>query len=65
MLNICRFDVEPGDHLLTLCISSAQATEKYHLRLTVQKDDLCIVNIFNIHPGVTSIQIPKHFGEAL
>lgn len=69
-IDLARFDVDPGTHTLKLQIGEGafKSTDSYSLDLAPH--DLCIVHIFNIHPGVKTILIPKrytieHQGESL
>lgn len=69
-LDIVRFDLPPGRHLVTVRINHHFVppwSSSYEIML--KEEDLCVINIFNIHPGVCTVQIPKHFlisrGESL
>lgn len=62
VLDLARFDVSAGTHQMTIqvrdCFGRFQ-TVQTDLKLPV--NGLCIVNIFNIHPGNTEVLIPKRF----
>lgn len=57
-LDIARFDTSPGEHSLNI---SVDGTLNKTFRLSLKSDDLCVINIFNLHPGITQILIPQHF----
>lgn len=57
-IDLARFDLAPGLHTLTLD-PAPPFLNTYALNL--KPGDLCVINVFNIHPGVISVQIPQHF----
>lgn len=65
-IEMARFDVQPGCHTATFnsapmgpsCLAGT-----FTARLNLKKGDLCVINIFNIHPGVTRVLIPQRFQE--
>lgn len=57
-IDLARFDLEPGCHTFSMeC--APPFLNKYSLQL--KAGDLCIINIFHIHPGVVAVQVPQHF----
>lgn len=61
-IDLARFDLPPGRHTLTLRINNQfipPFVAYYDLHL--KPEDLCVINIFNIHPGVHTVHIPKRF----
>lgn len=61
-IDLNRFDVEPGLHYLDIKVASpAGLSYSARYELNLRQDDLCVVNIFNIYPGQTLVQIPKRF----
>lgn len=61
-IDMVRFDLAPGQHTLKVRIANQIVppfTCYYELKLP--PESLCVINIFNIHPGVSTIQIPKQF----
>lgn len=61
-IDIARYDVESGDQELKIVVDCARCplyAGSYHLRL--KPHDLCIINIFNVHPCVTHVLIPEQF----
>lgn len=69
-IDLTRFDLPPGRHVVTLRVAN-QFLPPFvsHHELNLKSEDLCVIHIFNIHPGISTIQIPKHFlisrGESL
>lgn len=59
-IDLARFSLPPGRH----CVSIA-TTENFlsgqMLEIELNANDLCIVNIFALHPGITTIVVPKKF----
>lgn len=55
-IDIARIDVAPGDHSIEI-----QSCRSERHRIHLQKGDLCVINIFNLHPGITKILIPERF----
>lgn len=60
-IDVARFDVEPGRHQLNLQIYENQNPEIKTVNLTLAPHDLCIIHIFNIHPGVRQVLIPFRY----
>ncbi|MDF2577286.1 MAG: hypothetical protein K0S74_770 [Chlamydiales bacterium] len=59
-LDLAKFDLEPG--IYPIQISSSQYKEKQNLKL--EAGDFCLINIFNIMPGITTVHIPTQFKTA-
>lgn len=59
-IDMARFDLSPGKHTLSISVEGAS---NQSFPLSLQSDDLCVINIFNLHPGITKILIPQHFFE--
>jgi uncharacterized protein len=58
-LDLIRYDIPPGEHTLHLKVHwgiVAPFIEEYPLKL--EPCDLCVINVFNIHPRIVSVQIP-------
>ncbi len=56
-LDLARIDTEPGRQELTILIGS----QSYPLTLDLKPRDLCLIHIFNIHPGITTLLVPDRF----
>ena len=61
LIDMNRFDVAAGQHHLTIQVGPYGFEQLQHFTLNLKPDDLCVINIFNIHPGITTIQIPQRF----
>jgi len=59
-IDLARFNVQPGLYPLHIQISST-STENHTRWLNLKPGDLCVINLFNIHPHITLIHIPKQF----
>ncbi len=57
LIELSRFELTPGAH--SLALRTGGSSKKALLNL--KEGDLCIVHIFNLHPGISIIQIPKQF----
>jgi uncharacterized protein len=57
-IDLGRYEVPQGDHRLIIQTSAGQS---FTSTLALNSGDLCVINIFNIQPGVTQIQIPQRF----
>ena len=61
-IDVARFDIPAGNHTLHVLTScGATTTFAGEKQLKLKENDLCVVNIFNIHPGVVSIQVPDYY----
>jgi uncharacterized protein len=63
IIDLTRFDVESGEHELNLELPSLSPYSQNNgaYKLILKPNDLCIVHIFNTHPGVTQVLIPQRF----
>lgn len=60
-IDITRYSVPPGEHTLHLQIQWGVTLPLFHeCALKLAPRDFCVINIFNIHPGIVSVQIPDH-----
>lgn len=63
-IEMTRYDVPPGIHSLNCTVQLPDKTcGTFASRLSLKPHDLCIIHIFNIHPGVTRVLIPQRFQE--
>lgn len=60
-IDMTRFDVEPGTHTINIEIFTGGLSKQLSYPLELKPNDLCIINIFNIHPGVTKVLIPRKY----
>lgn len=61
-IDAVRFDLEPGSHQLTLRVYDPYlGLNQKHFSLQLEPHDLCIIHVFNIHPGITRILIPHRY----
>ncbi|MDP1835285.1 MAG: hypothetical protein Q8K75_05070 [Chlamydiales bacterium] len=57
-----RYDVEPGQHRLEFTVDPCGPyRESYCYNLNLPPDSLCIIHVFQLHPGVTQVIVPEHF----
>lgn len=59
-LDAARFDVDAGCHSLNIQ-SPCSGTLPQAYKLNLKSNDLCVIHIFYLHPGVSTILIPKRF----
>lgn len=69
-IDLARFDLKPGTHTFEIkAILPNYPPFKDSYAISLKPHDLCVINVFNIHPGVTRVLIPKQFiphqGEVL
>lgn len=63
-LDLTRYDLTAGNH--TLSIEVEQRGGPAFLReykLNLQPHDFCVINVFNVHPGFVTVQIPKRYAQ--
>jgi uncharacterized protein len=61
-IDLTRFDISSGNHELTVHVDVAmQPPFKGVYNLILLPGDLCIINVFNFSPGISSVQIPQRF----
>lgn len=65
VIDAARFDIEPGVHQLILQIYDNHCPETRTIPLNLHPHELCVIHIFNIHPGVRQILIPANQGDSL
>lgn len=58
-VDMARFDVLPGSYPFRLAVDDPSPTRSYQLQL--EAGSLCVINVFNIHPGYTVVQIPNTY----
>lgn len=61
-IDLARFDLKTGTHTLeiqSMVPHCPPFTDRYTISL--KPHDFCIINVFNIHPGVTRVLIPEQF----
>lgn len=61
LIDTARFDVDSGQHSLTIPANGRIGVDKRQYTLNLKPDDLCVIHIFNIHPGIRQILIPRRF----
>lgn len=60
-IDLTRYDIPPGEHTLHIQICWGIVPpfiEEFPIKL--EPHDFCVINIFNIHPDIVSVQIPQH-----
>jgi tetratricopeptide (TPR) repeat protein len=61
-INLARYDVTEGPHHVTIQVLASDGSwRSYDYDLHLISGDLCVINIFNIHPDVTTILVPDRF----
>lgn len=61
-IDLARYDLDPGCHQMSVMIGNYMNRQyKKDFSLELKSGDLCIINVFNIYPGVTTVQIPQQF----
>lgn len=56
-IDLARYDIDAGVH--TLSIQLPRFSQEFQIQL--KPHDLCVINVFHIHPGVTSVLVPPQF----
>ena len=61
-IDLTRFNLEPGEHALNIQVP-ANGSKPFlaNYKLQLSPHDLCVINVFNIHPGITTVLIPQRF----
>ncbi len=61
-IDLNRFEICPGIQPITIRVNTPYGiSQQYDYTLDLRADELCIIHVFNIHPGITKIQIPPRF----
>lgn len=64
-IDLTRYDLEPGEHTVSIEIGQQSpgphCREVHERKIRLCTNDLCIINVFHIHPGVTTILVPPKF----
>lgn len=61
-IEVVRYDIPAGINTLHIQTSLGDSCLFYNdYPLKLQTNDLCIINVFNINPGVVSVQIPNKY----
>jgi uncharacterized protein len=61
-IDLARYEVHPGSHSLSIQVRPVGLPilqQDYQLQL--EAHDFCIINVFNLHPGITTVLIPERF----
>ncbi len=59
LIEMTRFDLDPGLHTLDIQVEEGlHHPRQQQYQLNLQSNDLCIIHVFNIHPGIRRILIP-------
>lgn len=59
-IDLTRFEVDAGNHELSIqLLDPLFGLRNQSFRLNLESTDLCIIHVFNIHPGITRILIPS------
>ncbi len=62
-IDLARLELEPGKHTLTFESRSHGAVQTKECQINLSPNELCIINLFTIHPHQMVIQIPKKNSE--
>jgi hypothetical protein len=64
-IDLARYDISAGEHTVSINIGSqypgAFSREVINQKIRLQPNDLCVINVFHIHPGVTTVLVPPQF----
>lgn len=61
-IDLNKFNLLPGEHDMAIRVATTgQQPFLGNYRLNLKDGDLCVINVFNIHPGVTTVLIPQRF----
>jgi len=60
-IDAARFDVDAGCHSLSIQVIEGKESVDKCFDLQLKPSDLCIIHVFNIHPGVRRILIPSRY----
>lgn len=61
-IDVARYDLPAGQHALSIQAGQKGCSffQEQH-KLELRPHDLCIINVFHIHPGVTTVLVPSRF----
>lgn len=61
-IDVARYEIPAGDHTLHLqtCWGVMEASIG-EFPLNLKPHDFCVINVFNIHPGIAIVQVPKKY----
>ena len=62
LIDLTHFNVNPGCHTVNISVVDklcGVVNQSYQIK--VKPNDLCIVHVFNIHPGLTRVLIPSRY----
>lgn len=61
-VDLARCSLSPGQHCIRICAQGQGPLQAEHsIPIKLRANDLCVINIFNIHPGITTILVPPQF----
>lgn len=60
-IDAAKLKLSPGRNTLDIQISDPFYPESLSYDLNLRSNDLCIIHVFNIHPGIRRILIPNQF----
>ncbi len=60
--DIMRFDLKPGIYPITVEVNDPVKLKQYQLpKIKIDKNEICLVHLFNIHPNVFRYLVPSSF----
>jgi len=63
-IDLTRYNLDAGEHTLSIRVNSPACPAFVgNYRLDLAPHDLCVINVFNIHPGITTVIIPDRFNK--
>jgi len=61
-IDLAIFEIEPGEYPFEVETSvNNYCFGRSEFQLKLKRGDLCVINLFNIHPGITKVLIPERF----
>lgn len=61
VIDMARFNLDPGCHDLNIQIFNGSYNQSYNYSIQLKKNDLCIIHVFNLHPGISRLLIPARY----